>query len=89
MSKTVEEQLADHLAEELSQALDDELMADMLVALGWTKVKRDYYLNNRDAVDRKVWLEENCQGHYKSLGVHFVFEDSRDATMFILKWGTE
>lgn len=87
MSKTVKEEIADNLAEELKQAIDNELMADMLVAaLGWTKIKRDYYLNNRDAIDRRIWLEENCQGHYKSLGIYIVFEDSRDATMYVLKW---
>ncbi len=86
MNKTAEEEIANALADELRQAIDAELMADMMVACGWTKVKQRYYLNNRDAVDRKVWLEDNCRGHYQTVGMHIVFEDSRDATMYILKW---
>lgn len=85
---TPEKEISNIFATELQQAIDNSLMADMLVSYGWTKVGWNFFLNRRDAVDRKNWLAENCQGHYRTLGMHIVFEDSRDATLFILKWGT-
>jgi hypothetical protein len=38
----------------------------------------------------KEWCEENCIGLWRNEQVHaiyFQFENDRDATMFMLKWG--
>lgn len=32
------------------------------------------------------WLKEHCQGQWVLLNGHFYFQDSKDATLFILKW---
>ncbi len=39
----------------------------------------------------KTWCDENCQGLWRNEQVHalyFQFENDRDATMFMLRWGT-
>ena len=39
----------------------------------------------------KKWCDENCQGLWRNEQIHaiyFQFENERDATMFMLKWGT-
>lgn len=38
----------------------------------------------------KQWCEEQCQGLWRSHTTHalyFQFEEERDATMFMLRWG--
>jgi len=38
----------------------------------------------------KQWCEENCQGLWRCESLHalyFQFENDRDATMFMLRWG--
>ena len=45
-----------------------------------------------DNVDRmKQWCEENCEGLWRSethYALYFQFELEKDATMFMLRWGT-
>lgn len=39
----------------------------------------------------KQWCEENCTGQWRNEQVHaiyFQFENDRDATMFMLRWGS-
>lgn len=83
----LEENIANKIALQMAQEIDDSLMADMLEAVGWTKIKHGfYYFNNQHAVNIRDWLDEHCQGHYRRLGPYFLFELEKDATMFILRW---
>ena len=39
----------------------------------------------------KIWCEDNCQGLWRCESFHalyFQFAEERDATMFMLRWGT-
>lgn len=39
----------------------------------------------------KAWCEENCEGLWRAETYHalyFQFAEERDATMFMLRWGT-
>ena len=39
----------------------------------------------------KEWCDENCTGLWRCESVHalyFQFEEERDATMFMLRWGS-
>ena len=39
----------------------------------------------------KKWCEENCQGLWRNeqyYAIYWQFEDEKDATMFMLRWGT-
>jgi hypothetical protein len=46
----------------------------------------------KDNVDKmKAWCEENCEGLWRAETHHalyFQFAEERDATMFMLRWGT-
>jgi len=44
--------------------------------------------NGEQAVDIIVWLENNCKKAYERNGRDFIFEDTKDANWFILRWGT-
>ena len=45
-----------------------------------------------DNVDKmKSWCETNCEGLWRSetyYAIYWQFEQERDATMFMLRWGT-
>jgi len=54
-------------------------------AQGWTCVSISRFQDNNHAVDITMWLEENVK-NYERNGRDFIFENSKDATMFILRW---
>jgi hypothetical protein len=77
--------IEDEMARQLADEIDAELIADMLVAGGWTKVP----LNFRDryhSVDILIWVEDNCTGKHQRCGKYFVFQESKDAEWFMLRW---
>lgn len=87
MGKSVlQEQLLKEQGEALAREVDREVLWGMLTGIGWTRVMLSRLQDNRHAVDISYWLEENCQGAYEREGRDFLFEDSKDATMFTLKW---
>ena len=84
----IEKVVLDELGKEFSEAMDFEILADMLCMIGWTKFSIPRFIDNHHAVDISYWLADHCQGKYKRNGRTFLFEDSKDATMFILRWGS-
>ena len=84
----LEETLLADLGKEMAAAIDWEIMSGMLVEMGWTKFEIPRFIDNHHAVDISYWLADYCQGKYKRNGRTFLFEDSKDATMFILRWGS-
>jgi hypothetical protein len=34
------------------------------------------------------WVSNNIKGHFETMGLVWLFESSKDATMFILKWSS-
>lgn len=75
----------DHAAKELSAEIDFQVIADYLVDGGWTKVKIEFE-SREHSIDILLWVEKHCRGKYKRFGGTFVFEDSKDALLFELKW---
>lgn len=84
----IEDQLAEDLSKQMSEAMDFEFIADMLCSNGWTRFLIPRFIDNHHAVDISYWLADYCQGEYKRNGRTFLFKESRDATMFILRWGS-
>jgi hypothetical protein len=54
--------------------------------MGWISVTIDRLQDNSYAVDITYWLKENCQGCCERLGRNFLFENNKDAVLFILRW---
>jgi hypothetical protein len=78
----IEEELSRILAEEI----DNEIMLDMLVTGGWTKVELERLKDRHESIDIETWIDENCTGKHAKLGRTFVFEKKQDAEWFMLKW---
>ena len=87
---TASDNLADHimdvLADEIQKEIDEAIMIDMLVSIGWTKVELERLSGRHESIDIEEWIDENCTGKHSKLGRTFVFEKKQDAEWFILKW---
>lgn len=83
--QTLEDQIAERMASELAKEMDFQILASMLCELGWTRVVlKPMTWEEGNIVDE--WVSNNVKGHFETMGLVWLFESSKDATMFILKW---
>jgi hypothetical protein len=82
----LEEQILDELSTKMQSAVDREILWDMLKQLGWTRVKLSRFVDNYHAVDVTYWLDEHVKNPFEREGADFIFENSQDAMLFMLKW---
>ncbi len=85
MSYLVED-IAGEMSRAITEEIDREIMLDMLVATGWTKVELERLKDRYESIDIELWIDENCTGKHTKLGRTFLFEKKQDAEWFILKW---
>ena len=86
MNSDLQDQILTNIAKEMQQDIDREILWGMLKGIGWTRVLLDRLQDNKHAIDITYWLEENCTGAYERRGRDFIFENEKDASMFILRW---
>lgn len=82
----LEKEMIEAKVKEMQQEIDREVLWGMLKELGWVRVNLSNETAMVYATRISEWLIQNCQGSYERHRSDFIFEDSRDATMFILKW---
>jgi hypothetical protein len=80
------EDIAGEMSRLIAEEIDNEIMLDMLVLGGWTKVELERLKDRHESIDIETWIDENCTGKHTKLGRTFVFEKKQDAEWFILKW---
>lgn len=88
-TQVMEQQMLDRFAKEMQQEIDGEILSDLLVMQGWTKVDLPPFNSRYQAVDIFEWCQANCIGgfkEFKQFGRTFVFKEAKDATAFALKW---
>ena len=96
---SLENDIAQSLADEIAKEIDKNLLDDIMIAVlkdeGWieTKVNPAYtdigMLSGRYEQwysQTAEWIHKNAQGDYKLLRGQWWLKDPRDATMFILRW---
>jgi hypothetical protein len=83
---SLEQKIIEEQAKKMEKAMDFEILADVLSSCGWTKYQVSKAIDNQHAKDIREWVRENCQEEVRSHGATWLFEDSKDATMFILRW---
>ena len=86
MTKNIEEEIANKMSTRMARDIDREVLWGMLKSIGWTRVMIDRLQDNKHAVDITFWLEENCKGGFERHGRDFIFENEKDASLFILRW---
>lgn len=84
--KNIEQEIADKLGDEMAREIDREVLWGMLKGIGWTRVMLDRFQDNNHAVDITLWLEENIKNPFERNGRDFIFENDKDAVLFILRW---
>jgi hypothetical protein len=87
-SYMLEQEMIEAKAKEMQQEMDREILWGMLEAMDWTRVMLPYYTSNEQAIDIQCWIEENCKHAHERSGRDFIFEDSKDANWFKLRWGS-
>ena len=86
MNSQLQDQILTDIAKKMSEDIDFDVFANVLCKNGWTKFSLPRYVDNHHAIDIRYWVKDNCRGKTKSNGATWLFEDSKDATMFILRW---
>lgn len=81
----IEETIVDNLGQEMSEAIDWEVLAGLLIDMGWTKVELEWYTSNENAIDVADWADDKC-GKFIKFQRTYLFKDPKDATMFTLRW---
>jgi hypothetical protein len=84
----LEQEMIEAKAKEMQTEIDREVFWGMLQGVGWTRVMLPRLVDNHHAIDITHWLEEHCKRAFERNGRDFLFEDSKDANWFQLRWGT-
>jgi hypothetical protein len=87
MGMTLEEEILDKAGKDMAREIDREVLWGLFEGVGWTRFKISRLTDNMHAVDISFWLDENCKGQFERNGAEFLFEDSKDAVLFMLRWG--
>ena len=84
---TLEEEIANKAASEMAREIDREVLWGLFEGIGWTRFKISRLTDNNHAIDITNWLSDNCKGQFERNGAEFIFEDSKDAVLFMMRWG--
>jgi hypothetical protein len=85
---TLEEEMLNRASKEIAEEIDWGVMAGLLIEGGWERVTVDFgpRMSESTAHEIKEWVRTQCHGQVKSRNKTWLFENSKDATMFILRW---
>ena len=88
--QVLEEQYKDQyekrMAKEIADEIDFEIILGILEQSGWTKVVRGPFVSNKQEADIRCWIDEHATGQVHSRSQYWLFENQKDAMMFILRW---
>lgn len=81
----LEKEIIEYKAREMQKEIDFEIMSGFLIETGWKKVVlRPMTHEHGDAIDQ--WTAASVKGNFKTMGLVWIFEDPKEATLFSLKW---
>ncbi len=88
--KSLQQQVLDDLAKDMSNSMDFEILCDVLVRFEWTVLYMDYDPGNGQGWNTVInWADENFEGNYQEHKGTWLIENAKDATMLALKWKTK
>lgn len=82
----LEDEIANELSNQIAQEIDFELLTDVLVACGWTKIVLKKAALPCTGVELHEWRERNLKGRWKAHERVWLFEKAEDALVFTLRW---
>lgn len=86
---------AKRMADEIDRGIIENITLEILIEDGWTQTKINPPLSKYGMMGEPFedwysktaeWCHLYAQGEYKLLKGQWLFNDPRDATMFILRW---
>ena len=87
MAMNIQDEIIEQAGREMAEEIDREILWGLFEGIGWTRFKLSRFTDNNHAVDISFWLDENCKGNFERNGSEFLFEDSKDAVLFMMRWG--
>jgi hypothetical protein len=82
----LQDEILEELGTNMQSAVDRQILWDILIDMGWTRVKLSRFVDNYHAIDITYWLDEHVNNSFEREGADFIFEDSKDAMLFTLRW---
>ena len=84
----LQKELMEKIAKDMAEDIDFEVMCGLMKDIGWTQIKisRPKNITEGGAHEIKEWCRHNLTGNYKGRGQTWLFENSKDASMFVLRW---
>ena len=80
------EELEAELAKVLQEEIDREVLFDLLVECGWTRIELPSKWLPISGVEIHEWRQKNLKGKWKGHENTWLFEKSEDAVVFALRW---
>ena len=79
------EQQIEHAAKLLAEDVDFQVMTQVLVESGWTKVVLNPMTAEQGSEIDK-WVEKNVKGNVDTRGLVWIFKEPKEANWFKLRW---
>lgn len=83
---TLEEEIQYKLSNQIAKDIDFQILAEMLVNSGWTKVVLQRGALPCTGPELHEWRQRNLKGEWKAHNNVWVFEKAEDAVVFTLRW---
>ena len=81
----IEQELINRAGKRMSDEIDFHILSEMLIELGWTKIVLKP-MTWEEGCEVDDWTAQHVKGPFETMGLVWLFQDSKDATMFILRW---
>ena len=95
LEQDVMDRMTKQMADEIDQEIIDNITLEILIEDGWIQTNlnpafSEYGMTKKPFEDwyskTAEWCHLYAQGEYKLVKGQWLFNDPRDATMFILRW---
>jgi hypothetical protein len=82
------EGVAEALSQAIREEIDFQLQCTILLTMGWTKIKLNLDYEPAKSLENEIkeWCKKTLKGNFHIYSNSGIFEDEKDATMFILRW---
>ncbi len=81
----LEKVIIDDLGKQFAHEMDQHILIGFMLELGWKEINVDPWVHG-SLSEINHWVASNIQGNTMHSGNRWVFEDSKDATIFALRW---
>lgn len=81
----IEKEMVASLAEEMRKTMDFEVLSELFVLEGYTRIELDYG-SKRTWFEVVEWVANNFTGKHREHNGVWLIEKEEDAIMFKLKW---